>query len=275
MQVEVAMKLISDKDLQADCEQCFGLCCVALPYAKSSDFAFQKAAGVPCRNLEDDFRCSIHKELRTKGFRGCSVYECFGAGQKVAKQTYSNKNWRDHEEIAQEMFEVFPIMQQLHEILYYLKEAMDREETASLHADIEKAFHSIEDLTYLSPAALLELDIQHHRSQINPLLVQTSEVIRAKHTRKHRKLPKELIGANLSNKAIQGVPLRGALLIATDFNNTDLRGADFLGADLRDANLSGADLRECIFLTQAQLNAAKGDSETKLPLHLRHPAHWS
>lgn len=33
--------------LSADCEQCFGLCCVALPYGKSSDFAFDKSSGTP------------------------------------------------------------------------------------------------------------------------------------------------------------------------------------------------------------------------------------
>ncbi len=38
-------------DLKADCEKCFGLCCVALPFAASADFAFDKQAGSPCINL--------------------------------------------------------------------------------------------------------------------------------------------------------------------------------------------------------------------------------
>lgn len=50
--------------------------------------------------------------------------------------------------------------------------------------------------------------------------------------------------------------------------------ADLIGADLRGADLSGADLTGSIFLTQAQLNAAKGDSATKLPAALTRPAHW-
>ncbi|AOS00489.1 pentapeptide repeat-containing protein [Bacillus subtilis] len=49
---------------------------------------------------------------------------------------------------------------------------------------------------------------------------------------------------------------------------------DFIGADMRDADLSGADLTGSIFLTQAQVNAANGDSNTKLPLSVRIPAHW-
>ncbi len=69
--------------LQADCENCFGLCCVALPFAASADFAIDKDAGKPCENLQSDFRCGIHNSLRQRGFRGCTVYDCFGAGQKV------------------------------------------------------------------------------------------------------------------------------------------------------------------------------------------------
>lgn len=34
-----------NSSLQADCARCFGLCCVALPYARSADFAFDKDGG--------------------------------------------------------------------------------------------------------------------------------------------------------------------------------------------------------------------------------------
>ncbi len=49
--------------------------------------------------------------------------------------------------------------------------------------------------------------------------------------------------------------MRDAYLIAPDFSGNDLSGADF-----RDTNLEGADLSGSIFLTQAQVNAAKRDS---------------
>lgn len=62
-------------NLRADCGNCFGLCCVALPYAKSADFAFDKDGGTPCRNLQSNYLCGIHNNLRDKGFRGCSAYE--------------------------------------------------------------------------------------------------------------------------------------------------------------------------------------------------------
>ena len=47
-------------DPQADCADCFGLCCVALPFARSADFAVNKPAGKPCSNLQSDVRCGIH-----------------------------------------------------------------------------------------------------------------------------------------------------------------------------------------------------------------------
>ena len=73
-----------NNNLKSDCHNCFGLCCVALPYGKSADFPFNKDGGEPCRNLCSNNLCSIHDKLRETGFRGCVSYECFGAGQHVS-----------------------------------------------------------------------------------------------------------------------------------------------------------------------------------------------
>lgn len=78
--------------LRADCDSCFGLCCVALPFAASVDFAADKHAGQPCANLRDNFRCGVHQDLRKIGYRGCTVYDCFGAGQHVTQVTYGGKD---------------------------------------------------------------------------------------------------------------------------------------------------------------------------------------
>jgi hypothetical protein len=91
-----------------------GLCCVALPFARSSDFAFDKPAGEPCRNLATDNRCTIHASLRERGMPGCTVYECFGAGQHVTQGTYGGRSWREQPEIRSEMFAVFPVVRHLH-----------------------------------------------------------------------------------------------------------------------------------------------------------------
>lgn len=264
------------EDYKADCENCFGLCCVALPYAKSADFAFNKDGGKPCKNLQKDYRCRIHSDLRKKGFKGCTVYECFGAGQKVSQVTFRGKNWQEHPEEAQVMFEVFPKMQQLYEMLYYLKEALGLEEARPYLTQLKKAMLETERLTELSPTAILELDIPRHRMDVSDLLLKISEDVRSKIKRKTTKVTKTmgLIGANLKGADLRGSNFRGALLIAADLRKADLRSSDFIGADLRNADLRGANLTGSIFLTQAQVNAAKGDIHTKLPPQLNIPHHW-
>ncbi|MBK4205199.1 pentapeptide repeat-containing protein [Bacillus subtilis] len=278
MSAEVTLHDNIQHDLSADCQHCFGLCCVALPYAKSADFAFDKDGGTPCRNLQSNYQCSIHKDLREKGFRGCSAYECFGAGQKVSQITYEGKDWRNNPETANEMFDVFPIMQQLHEMLWYLYEALSIDIAKPIHHELRTSFEKIERLTRLSKERLLTLQVDEHRSEVNEWLLKTSELVRAQ--ARNPKLPKKisrgsvLIGAKLKGLDLRGANLRGALLIAADLRNADLRMTDFIGADVRDADLSGADLTGSIFLTQAQVNAAYGDSNTKLPPSLQTPAHW-
>jgi uncharacterized protein YjbI with pentapeptide repeats len=260
----------------ADCVNCFALCCVALPYAKSADFATNKEGGAPCDNLKEDYRCRIHKNLRNEGFRGCTVYECYGAGQKVSQFTYSGKDWREFPESANEMFSVFPIMQQLHEMLRYLEEALSFKETLPIKDDIQKTKKSIERLTFQSPQSILELKVHEERIIVSDLLTQTSELVR-KNVTNQPKNPiskRNLIGAKLNGANLRGTDLRGALLIAADLREADMSTTDLLGADLRDANLNGANLTGSIFLTQAQINSANGNRLTKLPDTIVHPAHW-
>jgi len=272
------MNDIVSNHLKADCEKCFGLCCVALPFAKSADFAINKDGGVPCKNLQQDYRCSIHHNLRNKGFRGCAVYECFGAGQKVSQDTYKGVDWRDNSAIAKDMFDVFPIMQQLHEMLAYLYEALRREEARDIFTDLQDAVQITEAFTNQDPASILELNVPEHRAVINKLLLKTSEAVRAKvkKTKNQHKIDSksDFIGAKLVGANLKGSNLRGALLIAADLREADMRFADLIGADLRDADLSGANLTGCIFLTQAQINSARGDFHTKLPPSIKVPEHW-
>ena len=69
--------------------------------------------------------------------------------------------------------------------------------------------------------------------------------------------------------------LRGSVAIAADLTGADLWRCDVLGVDLRDADLSGADLRGAIYLTQVQVNSARGDVRTLLPDGFARPSHWS
>jgi uncharacterized protein YjbI with pentapeptide repeats len=261
--------------LRADCERCFGLCCVAPAFSASADFAIDKDAGQPCPNLLADFRCSIHDRLRPQGFGGCSVYDCFGAGQKVAQVTFGGRDWRRTPEIAERMFGVFTIMRQLHELLWYLSEALTLEAARPLHGELSLALQETERLTHGSPDALAELDVGAHRREVSSLLLRASELARAGVQRRETDLSgADLVGKDLSGADLSGASLRGALLIGADLSGADLRMADLTGADLRGADLSGADLTGSIFLTQSQLEASKGDPGTKLPPSLTGPAHW-
>jgi uncharacterized protein YjbI with pentapeptide repeats len=272
-------------ELRADCARCFGLCCVAPAFTASADFAIDKAAGQPCPNLLADSRCRIHDRLRQRGFPGCAVYDCFGAGQKVAQVTFGGQDWRHAPGTATRMFEVFAIMRQLHEMLWYLTEALAEQPAGSLHAALSAAFDETERLTYGHPDALVELDVAAHRRNVNALLLRTSELLRAgtgRHNLDRRAADligadlraADLIGADLRGADLSSANMRGAYLIGADLTGAKLSLADVTGADLRGADLSGANLRDTIFLTQAQLDAAKGDAGTKLPRSLARPAHW-
>jgi len=287
---------------RGDCENCFGLCCAALPFSASVDFAIDKAAGEPCRNLREDFRCGIHTKLRDSGFRGCTVYDCFGAGQKVSQETFKGVSWRERPETARAMFEVLPIVWQLHELMLYMEELLGRPAASVLHAGLREELIEIERLTGLDPDALRELSVSAQRAKVNGLLLEGSELVRAEAKRRHASHSEEtprgkqnprggkggkrgrkpvigrgadLVGADLRGEDLRAANLRGAYLIAANLSDADLREADLIGADFRDADLRGANLAGALFLTQVQLNAAKGDTRTVLPSGLERPGHWS
>ncbi|WP_231591465.1 pentapeptide repeat-containing protein [Saccharothrix sp. ST-888] len=251
------------------------MCCVALPFAASADFAVNKDAGKPCSNLQADFRCGIHTQLRQKGFPGCTVFDCFGAGQKVSQVTFDGQDWRQAPDSARQMFDVFPVMRQLHELLWYLTEALELPAARPVHGDLRRALNDTEQLTLSDAETLVRADVPALRAEINTLLLRTSELVRADVPgRKKNHRGADLIGARLKGANLRGANLRGAYLIAADLSGADLRSADLIGADFRNADLRGADLTGSIFLTQAQLNAARGDATTKLPTTLNRPAHW-
>ena len=270
-------RTLGRSELRADCARCFGLCCVALPFSRSADFAVDKPAGRPCPNLRDDHRCGIHDRLRETGFTGCTVYDCFGAGQKVAQITFGGRDRRTGPaEDARLMSEVFPVVRQLHELLWYLTEALGLPAARPLRPGLRDALESTERLTLGTPAELAALDVAAHRSQVNDLLLRTSDLARAGvRGRKRDRRGADLIGARLKGADLHGTSLRGAYLIAADLTGADLRRTDLIGADLRGADLTDADLTGAFFLTQPQLNAARGSAGTRLPDTVRRPAHWA
>ncbi|WP_240968359.1 pentapeptide repeat-containing protein [Streptomyces sp. HNM0575] len=291
------------RHLRADCANCFGLCCVALPFAASSDFAFDKEAGVPCPNLREDFRCGIHARLREEGFPGCVAYDCYGAGQKVSQLTFGGRDGRrDHVGSGRDggdggggggvgsghvggagdpgamrlMSEIFPVMRQLHELMLYLTEAAEHPDVRQpLRGELRRALRDITHLTHGTADQLAAVDVWFQRDKANVLLLRASELVRSRlpgPRRDHRGA--DLTGARLAGADLRGASLRGARLIAADLAGADLRTADLTGADLRGADLSGSDLTGSLFLTQPQLDEAKGNPSTRIPEGAVRPAHW-
>jgi hypothetical protein len=264
------------RDLTADCSRCTGLCCVVPAFAASADFAIDKPAGTPCLHLLADDRCGIHDRLRDRGFPGCVVFDCFGAGQRVTQGTFGGRDRRGDPATARGMAAVFPVMRQLTELLWHLTEARTLVPPGPLRAAVTAALTHIEQLTGGSADQLAALDGAAHRREVGELLGRVSAAARADVPRRARdRRGADLMGAALRGADLRGASLRGAYLIGADLRGADLRRADLLGADLRAADLGGADLTGAIFLTQPQLTAAAGDATTLLPAALARPAHWS
>jgi uncharacterized protein YjbI with pentapeptide repeats len=258
--------------LRADCARCFALCCVAPPFAASADFAIDKPAGTPCANLLADFHCSIHDQLRQRGFPGCTVFDCFGAGQQVAQVTFGGRDWRRNPSLADRMFDVFAVMRSLHELLWYLDEAMALPRAGALRDRIRAEIGRIEAVTGADPDEVAQTDVSEYRRNANVLLLEASSLTRGDGGAELRGA--DLVGRNLAGADLRGANLRGALLVGADLRGADLRGADVIGADLRAARLGRADLTDALFLTQAQADAARGDAATVLPAHVTRPRHW-
>jgi len=164
----------------------------------------------------------------------------------------------------------------LHELLWYLTEALTLDVGAGLRAELGAGLTRTQRLAAGDPDALLQLDVAAVRHATNALLQRASEHARREAGRGRRVQPgSDLVGATLRDADLQGANLRGALAIAADLRGADLRMADLTGADLRDADLSGADLSTSLFLLQSQLDSARGDAATRLPAARTRPAHWA
>ncbi len=254
--------------LRADCSRCAGLCCVAPVFAASADFAIDKPAGVACPNLRDDFRCRIHAELRPRGFPGCEVFDCFGAGQQLTQVTFGGRSWREAPELAAVQFAALPVMRQLHEMLWHLTEAR----SLSALVEVSDAIDRVERLTATDAEQLVGLDVAALRAEIGQVLGRVSSAVRGPAA--PDRSGADLIGRDLRRARLRDASLRGAYLIGADLRGEDLGAADLLGADLRAADVRGADLRRCLFLTQPQVTAALGDATTRLPEAVTRPPHW-
>jgi hypothetical protein len=260
--------------LVSDCASCAGLCCVLLPYAAVSGFGADKPGGTPCGHLTDGNRCGIHDRLREDGWTGCTVFECFGAGQQATQVTYAGRSWRDPATDRGEMAAVFSVLRVVHEMLWHLEEALDRSPGSALRL----RYDELSALAARSPEELLALDLELLVETVGDQLGEVSARVRGvagavAQTPSHPPRP-DLSGRDLRRTDLRHADLRGASLLGVDLRGVDLGRADLLGADLRGADLRGANLSDVLFLTAPQAAAARGDGATMLPGRLPAPAWW-
>jgi hypothetical protein len=257
---------------------------VAPAFSTSAEFAIDKPAGHACPHLDADFRCHIHDQLRPRGFGGCAAFDCLGAGQHVTQLTFAGRNWATDPGVAAQMFDAFSVMRQLHEMLWYLEEAIDRtdaldDDRAGLDplvgGELRRMRDSTESAAAREPSGLLSLDLAALRRETGGLLRRASTLVRAGVTADPGRSRRNRAGTDLRGVSMKGADLRGVSMIGADLRGADLRLADLLGTDLRGAHLGGADFTGSLFLLQSQVDGARGDAATRLPAARKRPAHWT
>ena len=264
--------------LHGDCLRCHALCCTALGFERSADFAVDKPAGTPCPQLATDHRCTIHDALRARGYRGCTVYDCFGAGQIVSAATADrHPGWART---------AFPRVQHLREMLWHLHDAAHRTydpdtaaDARALTAEIHTAVTAVTAVTTGTTPDRTEPDIPDLHARVRALLRGVSDEIRGSYPPIDEDRPRlaagvDLAGADLRHRRVYAADLRGACLIGADLRGCDLTDADLLGADLRDARIDDADLSRALYVTSPQIGAARGNRCTRLPADIPPPSHF-
>jgi hypothetical protein len=254
------VRITPREDLRADCARCAALCCVLPGFTASADFAIDKPPGTPCPNLAADHRCTVHDRLRPLGFAGCVAYDCFGAGQRAVRGDQPERT--------------FAALRHLHELLWYVGDALDRVGPGDLRDALVARRSAIELAADDPPESLATLDPAGLRREVGDLLGRVSAAVRAG-TGGPAMRGADRAGWQAQGADLRGADLRSAVLIGADLRGADLRLADLLGADLRGAQLAGADLSSALYLTRMQIGGALGDPATRLPDALERPAHWA
>ena len=149
-------------ELRADCTRCCGLCCVGPAFDADQGFGFNKPAHTPCANLDRDFRCAIHGELRQRGFPSCQTFDCYGAGQRVTQRLFAGKSWKTSPELAVRMFDAYRKYRSLHELMALLQTAIRQAATPEA-LELQGLYQRIDDLC---ESGVVEINIATLRKQV-------------------------------------------------------------------------------------------------------------
>jgi len=160
--------------LRPDCLRCAALCCVAPPFDADQGFGHDKAAGEPCRHLQQDNRCAIHASLIASGYPGCAAFDCFGAGQRVT-QRFGIDAWRQSAEAAAGMFQAYARMRALHEMLAMVTVAKQGVTEKAVSSRLQEVLAGLEQLCEIeSPVDVVALRQRTVRQIREALSIQGS-----------------------------------------------------------------------------------------------------
>ncbi len=96
---------------------------MAPAFDRSEEFAFDKPGCAACPNLAPDDWCRIHDRLEPEGFRGCVLFDCLGAGQRVVQELYAGRSWREEPELLPVMWRALKALRDVHEQVLVLQAA--------------------------------------------------------------------------------------------------------------------------------------------------------
>ncbi|HEY5410637.1 MAG TPA: hypothetical protein VIJ94_07910 [Caulobacteraceae bacterium] len=89
----------------------------------SDEFAIDKPACTACPNLDGADLCRIHDRLEPAGFKGCVLYDCLGAGQRVVQEVFAGASWRQDPSLLPAMGRALVALRGVHELIQLLQEA--------------------------------------------------------------------------------------------------------------------------------------------------------
>lgn len=157
-------------DLVPDCGNCAALCCVATAFDACEDFAIDKPAGEACPHLGDDYRCTIHVDLVARGFTGCAIYDCYGAGQRVTRAFGDGVHSKCRNGVGPHS--AFLALRVVHELVWLLTEAAKLCDDLRAELDAEIAI-----LDAIEPSCATEIDLAARTREAHALLRRVGDVL--------------------------------------------------------------------------------------------------
>ncbi len=143
---------------------------MAPAFDRSEEFALDKPACEACPNLGADDRCRIHGRLEPEGFKGCVLFDCLGAGQRVVQEVYAGRSWRQEPSLLPQMWEALKALRGLHEQILLLNAAAGLPLSAHERTVLDALLADLDPASGWTPEALA--------TRARPLRGQSADFLR-------------------------------------------------------------------------------------------------